>query len=394
MPRKLSKLEFVQKASVVHSQKYDYSKVEYVGSKEKVTIICPDHGDFQKIPNSHLLGQGCKKCSRTKMGIIRRDNLENFIEKARTVHGNKYDYSKSVYITSSEKIIIICSIHGEFQQAPNSHLNKRGCYNCSLIRNRESLTRSTKSFITEAIKLHGDKYDYSEVVYTGSQGNVKIGCKKHGFFFKKAYKHIANQGCPKCARNNLSGTSEFIEKSNYVHRDKYDYSKAKYVDSSSKVTIICSKHGSFEKSASDHIQGAGCPKDSKSRGHVAVRVKLQDLGIDFVEEWKNKDCKYIRPLPFDFFAPDCGLLIEFDGDQHRRPSLYYATSEEQAIENFRLTQKKDRIKTQWAQKAGYTLLRINSISEVETVLTNSIIEGLRNEILEASRKELLNNVNH
>jgi hypothetical protein len=117
--------EFIRRAKKVHGDKYDYSKVEYKGTHTKVCIICPIHGEFFQTPNNHLHGQGCLACGGRK-----QLTKEEFIQKAREVHGDKYDYSKVEYVNKNTKVKIICPIHGEFEQEPNSHLEGKGCPNC------------------------------------------------------------------------------------------------------------------------------------------------------------------------------------------------------------------------------------------------------------------------
>ncbi len=121
--------EFIEKAKSVHGDKYDYSKVEYISSKTKIIIICKDHGDFIQRPSDHINRKsGCPKCK----GKSRRTDTNTFIEKAKSVHGDKYDYSKVEYINVDTKILIICPIHGEFYQTPYTHINQKcGCNICS-----------------------------------------------------------------------------------------------------------------------------------------------------------------------------------------------------------------------------------------------------------------------
>ena len=131
MSRKLTTAEFIAKAEVVHGLKYDYSKVSYTGSKTKVTIICKRHGEFKQIPNSHLGGGGCPECGTEARAGSQRSNTESFIEKAKIVHGDKYDYSKVYYTNNYTKVIVICPEHEEFEQTPDSHLRGIGCPHCA-----------------------------------------------------------------------------------------------------------------------------------------------------------------------------------------------------------------------------------------------------------------------
>ena len=122
--------EFTEKAKKVHGDKYDYSKVEYINNKTKVCIICPEHGEFWQTPDSHLRGRGCRQCSIKSMKDKQRLSTEDFIEKAKEIHGNKYDYSKVDYVNSQTKVCIICPKHGEFWQTPLNHLKGKGCPDC------------------------------------------------------------------------------------------------------------------------------------------------------------------------------------------------------------------------------------------------------------------------
>lgn len=126
--------KFIKKAVEIHGNKYDYSKVDYKGCKEKVTIICPIHGEFQQSPNGHLSGRGCQKCGRIYRRYARcTESSGSFINHARKVHGNKYDYSKVKYKGSEIPICLICPLHGEFWIAARDHLDGRGCRKCTML---------------------------------------------------------------------------------------------------------------------------------------------------------------------------------------------------------------------------------------------------------------------
>ena len=128
--RRISKDEFLKRAKEIHENKYDYSKMEYVDVKTPVTIICPLHGEFQQKPYNHLLGYGCTKCGIETVRKDKTKDLKHFIEKAKKVHGDKYDYSKTVYYGIAKKLNIICPIHGKFTQLANNHLEGAGCPLC------------------------------------------------------------------------------------------------------------------------------------------------------------------------------------------------------------------------------------------------------------------------
>ena len=129
--KKITTEEFIERAIKVHNGKYNYSKTEYKTAKDKVCIICPVHGEFWQAPTNHLNGSGCMKCANDKKAELQLDTLENFIKKAKSIHGEKYDYSLAKYQKSSVEIAIICNKHGVFYQTPNKHLNGQGCPLCA-----------------------------------------------------------------------------------------------------------------------------------------------------------------------------------------------------------------------------------------------------------------------
>ena len=129
---------FINKAKSIHGDTYTYEKVRYVNSSTKVTITCPKHGDFDQRPNAHLNGSGCQVCAEIRRGTSNRKDQNHFLQRAKAVHGDRYDYSKTVYVRSTEKVIITCKKHGDFLQTPCSHTLGRGCPECGKIKMIES----------------------------------------------------------------------------------------------------------------------------------------------------------------------------------------------------------------------------------------------------------------
>jgi hypothetical protein len=134
MAVKLDQLEAIRRFQAVHGDTYDYSKVTYKGSETKVTIVCSVHGDFEQTPSAHWkLKQGCAKCYKDRQGRSLVSNSEVFMAKARTVHGEKYDYSEVVYVRSATPVKINCQCCKEsFWQSPNAHLVGKGCRGCNI----------------------------------------------------------------------------------------------------------------------------------------------------------------------------------------------------------------------------------------------------------------------
>jgi hypothetical protein len=192
--KRLTKEEFVEKSRKIYGDKYDYSKVEYKNVNTKVCIICPIHGEFEQRPDHFFNGHGCPKCGNQSAGDKLRKSRDEFIQKAKEVHGDKYDYSKVEYIKAKKKVCIICPIHGEFWQTPDAHLNGSKCPKCT----HRSYNYTTDEFIQKAKEVHGDKYDYSKVEYINRLTQVCIICPIHGEFWQKPREHFKGKGCQKC----------------------------------------------------------------------------------------------------------------------------------------------------------------------------------------------------
>lgn len=186
--------EFVLKASAVHGGRYDYSVSVFCGIKRKVEIRCPQHGSFFQKAEHHLNGVGCPKCGDEAAAAKRTLGVDDFVLKARWIHGDKYDYGLVDYVRAVDKVTIVCSEHGQFLQTPNDHLSGYGCPECG-----GRLPVGNEKFIERAIKVHGDLYDYSLVEYVNQKTPVTIVCKKHGEFSRQPRYHVMGSGCPLCS---------------------------------------------------------------------------------------------------------------------------------------------------------------------------------------------------
>lgn len=309
---KLTTEQFIQKAKLVHFDKYNYNPTLYENAKTKVTINCPVHGDFEQLPSNHLTGFGCMKCAVDNRANNKRKSFSQFVEDANNKHNNKYVYPEQKYISCNVKIKIICKIHGEFLQTPTSHLNGRGCPTCA------GKNENTESFIQKVKGIHNNKYDYSKVNYISAKTNVIIICPEHGEFQQTPDKHKQGQGCKVCGNIKNSDyhrdTLEvFLDKVNKVFPD-YNYDKVEYTLSSNKIKVECKKHGIFEITPNNLISGHGCPKCKTSKGELKILKYLEGNNINYIYQHKvnhkNKDF-YI-----DFYIPTLNIAIEFNGKQH------------------------------------------------------------------------------
>lgn len=182
--------KFINKAKEKFGDRYDYQHINYINSSTKIKIVCKEHKiTFNQSPSEHLRGKhSCNLCTRNP-----KVDTEFFISKARQIHGDKYDYSKTKYVNSYTMVDIICSIHGVFSTLPNNHYNQ----NCPKCYNDVRLL-TDNIFVQRAKNIHGDKYDYSLTNYKNSKDRIKIICPEHSEFEQIPNDHISGKGCPKC----------------------------------------------------------------------------------------------------------------------------------------------------------------------------------------------------
>lgn len=243
-----------------------------------------------------------------------------FIYKAKLIHGNKYDYSKTEYINAHTKVCITCLEHGEFWQTPNSHLNGSNCPKCSLKLRLLKRSLGKDEFIKKAKKIHGDKYDYSKICYVNAKTKICITCPEHGEFWQTPDSHLRSNGCPECVGLNKSNTKNFIYKARKIHDNKYDYSKVNYINAKTKVCITCSIHGEFWQTPNHHLNANGCPKCKESKLEKEVRNFLISNNITYETQ---KQFEWLGRQKLDFYLPDYNVAIECQGRQHFKPVNYF-----------------------------------------------------------------------
>lgn len=297
---------FINKAYLIHGGKYDYSLVDYKNNRTKIQIICPEHGAFWQKPKHHISGHGCPSCAYKKSSLNQSLGLNNFLQKARLTHGNKYCYSKVNYKNNNTKVIIICPRHGEFEQTPSAHLRGQNCPKCGRESTIKANLSSTRDFIQKSNYIHGFKYNYSKVSYLNSRDNVTIVCPIHGEYNQSPIAHLRGCRCRKC--NGEWDKDIFIEKASQAHGDRYDYSKVKYQNANTKVEIICPKHGSFWQSPSTHVSGSGCTKCSLTTVQYQI-MSFVERHVDI----KSNDRSVINPYELDIYVPSKNLAIEVNG---------------------------------------------------------------------------------
>jgi very-short-patch-repair endonuclease len=289
-----------------------------------------------------------------------------FIKKSKIIHNDEYIYDQTHYISNNSEVIIICSTHGIFLQKPCVHLRGSGCNSCGIIKKSIDNKKCKDLFIIDSNKVHNNLYTYSKVDYINNKTEVIITCRQHGDFKQQPRSHIGNRsGCPTCANKNIT-TKIFIEKSILLYGNYYNYDKVNYINAIEKVKITCYKNHIFEISSNNHLRGRGCPICRESRGERIIRSILENKKIEFVRQFKFKDCKYKRTLPFDFYLPNKNICIEFDGEQHFKSFRFEI--DEKGLNN---RQMKDKIKDEYCLKNNIHLIRISYLDNIEDKLVFS-----------------------
>jgi 16S rRNA G966 N2-methylase RsmD len=303
---------FIQEAKDIFTPILDsFELIQYVNNKTKVTFICLRHEEkYDILPSSYLNGHRCPTCGNENRSKSQRDTYEIFVEKARLVHGQLYDYLDKNYVNNKTDIHIYCKKHEyTFIQRPDNHLEGQGCIKCSkepkivfidensntdsddviskdlsdnfIVMNEEDLEPYNlknktfrDKFIFDAKNKYGDTYIYSSVQYINNRENVDIECKIHGIFKQTPSNHLnkctfPGIKCPKCSKElQLKNQSEkngkkFIEKAIKIHNGEYTYEKVDYKNDRTDVIINCLKHGYFKQTPGNHNRSknpCGCQK--------------------------------------------------------------------------------------------------------------------------------------
>lgn len=306
----LSTQEFIKRSKAIHGDKYDYSVMSYKGLKYPINLICKKHNyEFTvKAACQHIYDhyQGCQICKAEKL-------QNHFFNKAKTIHGDKYDYSESVFVSSKKPIDIICKKHNYkftlIMAQAHVGVAKQGCPICSaekiaqyyaekskateerrrkkrkekakLQKERKPFVLSEKQkiehrrqaqerFLEKAKAKYGDKYDYSLVEYQGREIPVKIICKVHGVFpicprtFLQGQSKHPSHGCPKCEGiriNKKIKQEDFLNAVREKHGDKWDVSNIKYVNKNQILGLSCPNcKDNFETTTEKLMDGLGCPR--------------------------------------------------------------------------------------------------------------------------------------
>ena len=319
MSKKLTTEEFIKKAKSVHGNKYDYSKVEYANSKTKVSIICPEHGEFWQTPTSHLNGCDCPMCANIKRGETFIIDKDEFIKRVIKKHGDRYVYNKIDYTKANNLIIVVCKKHGEFRIPAYRFISGEGCPKCAQEKRIESChtRKTTESFVNEIKEKFGNRVNCDEIVYVNANTPVIITDNKLNIRYEISPTKLLTRGLlkrPKITKE------EFIKKAKEVHNNKYDYSKVDYINLNTKVCIICPEHGEFWQKPKDHLLGYECIECGHNKSHL----KLKKDKCDFVEKANKIHGNFFTYDNFDYlnYHAKSSITCPIHGDFQQSPAKH------------------------------------------------------------------------
>ena len=319
---------FVQAAHKKHDNRYDYKHItQWTSNREKLTIVCPEHGEFQQTGADHLRGSGCPECSRIKKASSLSKNPDHFIARAREAHGDKYDYSHWVGspISWHKKAVIVCPDHGPFEQLVGSHIKGRGCESCGKIQQAKSKIVPLSEWIARAREIHGDVYDYSNVA-DRIQNHVQfeVLCTVHNTCFTTTWnQHISSEvKCPQCMHEQKQ-SKELAEWGVHHHKQRHLGADAlQIMNNPERLKSLNHDDGWTIQKIADHV---GCNVTT-----MYERFKLFELpvkndlhtsqGERDLREWLSQhvhlvanDRTLIHPQELDIVIPSHNLAVEYCG---------------------------------------------------------------------------------
>ena len=288
-------------------------------------------------PSKHLQGQGCKICAKNKVSEKLSLTTDEFKRKCIEKYGDLFILDKIEYINSKTKVCVTCRKHGDFWITPNNFLRGHNCEKCK----REKISKlkhyNNDIFKEKGNKKHNNEYDYTKTEYVNSLTKVCIICPIHGEFWQTPADHLYGYGCPKCGGTMKLNENEFLKKKKKIHNDSYSYKDLHYVNIKTKIDIFCNKCGNvFQQTPLDHLTGRGCPNCKRSKSEIKVEQFLQENKIKYQGQ---KKFTWLGLQSLDFYLPDYNIAIECQGEQHFKPVEHFG-----GIDSYEITKKRDKLK--------------------------------------------------
>lgn len=294
---KLTFEKILEQFKETHGDDFDYSNSVYVDTNTPIEVRCKKHDYiFRPTPKNHKNGSKCYHCGRESQIKKARKTQEKFIQDAENLYWDDYEYDLVEYVNNKTPVKIKCKIHGVFERRPDFYLKGDACRTC--------LKKQTKSsdkeiFIEEAIKVYGDKDDYTATHIISAREKIKIRCTKHNHTFQKSIQtYLSGYGCPKCSAENYTKirtktTKEFVHQAKEIHGDNCDYTETVLIDCKTKVTIKCNKHDLyFNILPTNHLSGGRCRKCLSENLSKALKGKEGTCGYSrsgYVKQAGNRE---------------------------------------------------------------------------------------------------------
>ena len=341
---------------------------EYNGLRKKITRKCKVCGDVREVQARMLLdNRGCQACVASKRGAEKRKSPIQFSTELFEVNPNIELLSE--YTTNNSRVHCRCKLDGhEWNGIPHTLLDGHGCPECY----RRIANRRTED---EFLKEMRERFPTIHVLSKYVRVAVKVDfacdvCGYHWTAIPDTILNNKNSGCPKCA-----GKAHIME-SEIIERIKESSPSVEYLNGYktilSHANFRCKKCGYEWNTAVNSILGGhGCPKCWSSHGEEKICEYLDKKGIAYIREYRFKDCKNERQLPFDFYIPSQNTCIEYDGQQHFMPVRFCKSiTESDSIATYKNQQKKDSLKTSYCKNNGIKLIRIpyTDFDNVENIL--------------------------
>lgn len=277
------------------------------------------------------------KCLKEMHIQYNKFDTEKFIKKSIQIWENKYDYSKTKYINSNTKVIVICNEHGDFEQLPQNHY-KYGCGSCGHkknVRNNELKEKCKNNFEIKSNNIHNNVYSYTKSDYINACTKVIVTCKEHGEFYVTPNNHLRGKGCSECGKeltriSKIKPYKDYYDEFLKLYDNKYDYSLVNWKGSSYPISILCKQHGLFRIVPYLHKLGKECPKCSNRHSKISIEwLSYMEITYSVKISHAENRGEYLIPnsrYKADGYSKTINTIFEFHGDfWHGNPKIYNKT---------------------------------------------------------------------
>lgn len=341
----------------VKNEKDDFSKVIYFGIDSEIIIECKEHGEYNSTPHRYMKQNRCPYCGNKRMSRIEYE----------TKLKNKFPYLNIIgdYIDTKHDIKVKCTLC-ENEKKINAYVLLNSKFGCNCLNDKKPYTKE------EYEKIAFNKNLKVLEPFVNVHTPITHECLRCGYKWKVFPSWITTTftKCPKCSALNQSLTKRksLDEINKKLLKDDRPLICLEYNGMAKNSKFKCIKCNKEWWSIGGNVinGGNGCPNCHSSSNETVIKDWLTNHKIEYVREYKFNDCKNKQSLPFDFYIPKYGVLIEMQGEQHFRPVKFRKTmSDEEAIEWFNYCQRLDNIKSSYAKEMGYTFVEIRFDEDIK-----------------------------